>query len=445
MTDVTQPRTARGTRLPVGILAAALFALLAFAPLASAAPDPVGSGTTTITLNAGFAKALKKGGVKLLKIAPAKVKGKTVTLPIAPGPSTLMDPLTGQGNLVHSGGIKLKAGKKSVSLTSFELNTTAKTLTVKASGKKLKLATVKGVTATREGFGVKVSVGSIKLTSAAAKKLNKALAQPVKKGKKKGKRASSSKQKPAKGVFKANQVIGKSASPTQPSTVTVLPGNNLSLALDSGTFTKLKEMEVTVPVSAPTTEPSPGTLSFPITGGTVGPTAEAGVVQTSGGVKMLQKLPKSETEFLETEITLGNVYLDLGAKTVTVEVVAKSNASEKLNLGNLGRSSVADVTLSGGTVSADPTNRTVTVQNASATLQPVAAEVLNGFVAVYKAWAEGAAAAKFCAESPGHCAAPAEKEMAATIGKKYAEEKTAGKEIKSGDALGKLSFTAQTQ
>ena len=59
MTEATQPRMARGTRLPLAALAAALFALLAFAPFASATPDPVGSGTATITLNKGFTKYLK--------------------------------------------------------------------------------------------------------------------------------------------------------------------------------------------------------------------------------------------------------------------------------------------------------------------------------------------------------------------------------------------------
>ncbi len=67
MTDVSQPRMARGTMLSAGILAAALFALLAFAPFASAAPDPVASGTTTVTLNNGFTKYLKTFGIKIVE------------------------------------------------------------------------------------------------------------------------------------------------------------------------------------------------------------------------------------------------------------------------------------------------------------------------------------------------------------------------------------------
>ena len=75
MTDATQPRMARGRMLSAGILVAALFALLAFAPIASATPDPVGSGTTKITLNKNWTKYLKTFGIKVQKIGKAKVNG----------------------------------------------------------------------------------------------------------------------------------------------------------------------------------------------------------------------------------------------------------------------------------------------------------------------------------------------------------------------------------
>ncbi|MDX6590676.1 MAG: hypothetical protein QOI84_1950, partial [Solirubrobacterales bacterium] len=85
MTDVSQPRMARGTKLSAGFLATALFALLAFAPFASAATDPVASGSTAVTLNSGFVKSLKKVGVKITKIAPAKLKGSKATFSVTGG------------------------------------------------------------------------------------------------------------------------------------------------------------------------------------------------------------------------------------------------------------------------------------------------------------------------------------------------------------------------
>jgi hypothetical protein len=412
MSDLTQPGTARGTTLPAALLTAALFALLAFAPFASAAPDPVASGTTTVTLNNGFAKALKKGGVKLLKISPATAKGKTVTLPVSGGS---LDPLSGQGALTHSGGIKFKQGKKSVALTSLEINTTTASLSAKVGSKTLKVASLKGFSYSRNGFGVDLKVTKLKLTGKAAKELNKALAPAKRKTGKKGKgKASASKKKAgasSAAVFKANQVLGGAASTTQPSTVAVLPGGNATLVTNEATVKKLKELAVeivTVPPTTQTASPLP-TFEFPIAGGTISPAASAGIVQTGGGLQLVQDVEKLGGKGKST-ISLNAIWVDLGAKTATVEVVVESTVDPKLNLGVLGRSSIADISLTGATVAADPATRTVSVQNASATLQAVTAEVLNSVFG-----------APFDALALPHPA------------------------FVAGDGLGTFSFTAQTQ
>jgi hypothetical protein len=422
--------------VPAAILAAALIALLAFAPLASATPDPVASGTTTLTLSKGLTKKLKKAKIKMHAIKPAKVSAKKAVFTVTGGS---VDPTSGAGTLTHSGGIKFKSGHKSVNVTAIEINTSTRSVMAKVRGKRMKLAVLAGTSFSREGFGANLAAKSLKLTGPAAKSLNKYLAPKPKKHKhkKKGKKgtASSSKakkkhKKKAKGAFKANMVLGSSASTEQPSTVAVLPGNTMTLATNGETIGKLKDVGVLLPVTAPTTEPSEGTFNFPISGGTISPIGAAGTVESSGGLQLLQKLPKNpeETEFLETEITLGNVWCDLGARTLTVEVVAKSNASEKLNLGNLGRSSIADVTIPG--VSADPAGHTVSVSNAPAALQPIAAEVLEGFVLVYQAWYQAVAEAEGAPEAAA---------------KELAEAQVKDDHITAGAPLGTVSFTAQTQ
>ena len=55
------------------------------------------------------------------------------------------------------------------------LDTTASSLTGKLGSKGLKIASVSGVTATRNGFGTNVAVKSMKLTGKVAKELNKKL------------------------------------------------------------------------------------------------------------------------------------------------------------------------------------------------------------------------------------------------------------------------------
>jgi hypothetical protein len=410
----------------MAVLAAALFALLAFAPLASATPDPVESGTTTVTLNKGWTNYLKTFGIKIQKVGNTKVKGTKATFKVSGGS---MDPTNGLGTLTLSGGLKFKAGKKSTTMKALVLDTGKSVLTGKVSGKKVKFAKLKGLSYSRNGFGVNVKLKTMKLENAGAKQLNKKL------GFAKGK------PKP----FLAGKNVGKSSSESQPATVAIIPGGNVNFSANQDLLLKLKDVETNASVIAPSTEKGLGNYELPLTGGTVAPTGTAGVVQTAGGLLLTQKLPTSPTTALETEITLGNMYLDLSAKTVTVEVVAKSNASTALNLGNLGRSSIADLVVTG--VTADPATRTVSVSSA-AVLQPISAEVLEGFVKVYQAYYEGGAIAQECGKLPGKCQEPAEAEAKKAIeagAKKAAEERVAKDHISAGNPLGTFAFTAQTQ
>ncbi|HEX6456120.1 MAG TPA: HtaA domain-containing protein [Solirubrobacterales bacterium] len=431
MTERTQPRRARGTKLTAGILAAALFALLAFAPFASAAPDPVASGSATITLNKGFTKYLKTFGIKIQKISPAKLKGQKVTLPVTGGE---MDPTNGKGTVNLGGGIQFKAGKKKAKVKALVVNTAKKGLFANVAGKKMKLATVGGYSFARAGFGVSLTIKKLKLTKSAAKQLNK------KTGYAKGK------PKP----FLANKLMGSAKASEEPATVTIVPANNVEFNADNELLKKLNDVEAKVATIAPTTEQGTGKFQMPITGGSIAPNAAAGVVQTGGGLLLSQKLPTSPSTAIETEITLGNFNVDLTAHTISVEVVAHSNAESEgkkpLDLGNLGRSSIADLTLTGATVSADATTRTVTVKGASATLQPISAEVLEGFVKVYQGYYEAGFYLEFCAlATPNNCETPAEQEAAKAAAKEAAAKKVEKDHITAGNPLGTFSFTAQTQ
>lgn len=421
MRHVTQPVGARGTMRSAVAVVAALAALLAFAPFASATSDPVASGTTTITLNKGFFKKLKKYGIKVLKVSPATVKSRAVTLPVAGGS---MDPTNGLGSLELSGGMKFKAGKKQAPVNTLVLETATSSLTGKVAGKQMKFASVAGLAYARNGFGVNVSITKLKLTGKAAKQLNKKLGFTGKKSKGKGKgnkRAAASKT--TQPPFKGNQVLGGSTSETQPKTVAVLAGGTASLTTNEGTVKKfvlpppngdLVKIEPVPPTEqAAGATPFTPVLKFPIGGGTIAPDANGGIVQTSGGVKLVQNVEAVVPPITgTTTMTLGNIWLDLGAKTATVEVIVESTISPKLALGNLGRSSIADVSLTGATIKSDPATRTISVENAVATLQVVTAETLNS---VFGApW-----------DSPG-VEAPHPK-------------------FAAGDGLGTFSFTVQTQ
>lgn len=422
MKEVTQPLKGRGTMLSVVATVAALVALLAFAPLASAASDPLSSGTTTLTLNKGFFKKLKKSGVKVLKLSPGTVKNRTVTLPVSGGS---LDPTTGLGTIEQSpkSGLKFKRGKKTASVNTLILETSTNSLKAKVAGKNMKFASVAGVTVARNGFGANVSVAKLKLTGKAAKQLNKKLGFTgnKKSSGKKSKRASASKT--AQPPFKGNQVLGGSTSETQPKTVTVLPSGKASLLTDEATVKKFAfppptGMGVKIETFAPAetevlANPFTPLLKFPISGGTIAPNASSGIVQTTGGVKLVQEPEEFAIPIPgKTTMTLNAIWVDLGAKTATVEVGVESTISSKLNLGKPERFSIANLNLTGATIKSDPSAHTVTVENAVATLQGVTAETLNQVFG-----------------------APWDAEGVELPHPKFAE----------GDGLGTFSFTAQTQ
>lgn len=339
--------------------------------------------TTTITLNKGFANKLKKSGVKVQKVSPGTVKGNVITLPVLEGS---LDPATGQGTLTHEGGIKFKKGSKNVTLKELVLETATSSLNAKVGSKKMKLATVGTLVNTRTGFGTTVAISSMKLTSKAAKELNKKLgfSSKPKKNKKQSKRASTSKKKAASAPFKANQNLGGSSSAVQPKTVAIKAGGTANLVTSETTVKKLalappEGLAVKIEPIAPTvietlTNPFTPVLKFPLTGGTIAPNGTSGTVQTTGGVKLVQDLGGEPGE-ARTTITLGNIWVDMATKKATAEVVVESNIDPQLNLGSFGRTSIADVV--SATVKTDETARTVTVENAVANLQETTAEVLN--------------------------------------------------------------------
>lgn len=395
MNEVTQPVRHRGTMLSAVALVAALAALLALAPLASAASDPLASGTTTITLSKNQFKKLKKSGTKLIKVSPGTVKVRNVGLPVSGGS---LDPTNGQGTIEQGGGVKFKHGKKSAVVKALVLNTATASLQANVAGKKMKLASLSGVSSARAGFGANVTLGTIKLTGGAAKQLNKKLGFTGKQAK--------------KAPFKGGKGIGSGLSETQPKTVTVVPSGNATLATSLATDIKLAKVGIKIETVEPATEPEPippPSYGFPISGGTIAPNAEGGVMQTTGGLKLHQVFVPTE---VETTMTLNAIWVDLGAKTATVEVTVESKGIDpKLNLGSLGRSSIANISLTGATVKSDPSARTVSVENATATLQAVTAETLNSVF----------------------------------VGPFEAITKTKAEPFVEGDPLGTFSFTAQTQ
>ena len=75
-------------------------------------------------------------------------------------------------------------------------------------------------------------------------------------------------------------------------------------------------------------------------------------------------------------------------------------------------------------------------------IQPVAAEVLEGFVKVYQGYYTQVVAVTLTKEIEAGVKPPMEKAAIEAIAKKAGEDKVANDQIKAGEALGSFSFTA---
>jgi hypothetical protein len=453
MSESTRLGRARGKMmLPVAIVAAALIAMLVIVPIASAAtPNPIASGTTTLTINAKVLKSAKKAGIKITAVKPAKIKGSKATFTVTGGE---IEAATGAGSVTHSGGLKITWGKKSVTLKSLTVSTAGKSLSAKIGGKTVKIASLAGVSSTRLGFGNGITAKKVKLTGSGASTLNKKLTPAPKKTKVKKNGKTIVKTVKVKPPFKANTVFGSSNTEVEVKTDNVLPTGTMTFAGDPGVLGKLAKAEVKLETISPTTANGLTTFVSPLSGGTISPLGTSGQINSSGGLKMVQNLalPGIGQPNESTSITLANIGVDLAAKTAGVEVIGESNfkepgtTKEPLKLGNLGRSSIADLTIS---ATPSPATRTVTV-SATGTIQPVAAEVLNGFIKVHQVKkteelvpAEAKKAGEEAFAKEGKILTEDE---AKAIGQKRAEEKAAVEakelEIKSGETLGSFSFVA---
>jgi len=378
-------------RVSAGLVAAALVALLALAPVASAASDPIGSGKTKLYLKKGFEKKLDNRDVKVVKYGSGLLKNKQIQVAVDVSGGSV-DPLTGEGRVTNkpNGGFKLKHGKRKVPIHGIEVNTTKKLVRATIAGAKMKLGFLSKMSFSRNGFGTNLKSGKLRLTAHAAKRISHKLG--------------------FRKYLHGGRVISNAYSNAQPSTVAILPEQtSTQLTLSKEALVKLASLPAPVELSLV----PPATLAgisgegtpiaaFPITGGDIAPFATAGTVMHGGGLKLEQNLGMAGVTTLE----MGNIWLELSSRTASVEVSVANPVTAELNLGPLGRASIADIDLSGAVITSDPVNRKVSVQNGYATLQAV---------------------------------------TAATLNQVFAAPVKAGEVFKAGDPLGHFSFTAQTQ
>jgi hypothetical protein len=316
-------------------------ALLAIIPAARAAYDPIGTGTTKLTLDKRFVSFLKKDGITLAATGGAKRKDSSFTLPVTAGN---IDPTVGQGEINQQGTLVFQSQGKKVPLRNLVVKTKHSPLIAKVGGGQLKVATSSKLSSKREGFGTAFSAKALRLSAKVATRLNKKLRPDT--------------------PFVQGRPLGTLSSNAQPRLVTILDQGRATLLFDSAFVSKLDGLFVSLNPIFPA-EHQGSTFTFPIAlGGQLAPDGAEGTLRTGGSVELLQ-LGGGQVFWQE-------LWLDLGAGVDTAEVDVEPNPAFP---GKLGRIGAFD--LGASAVSSDPGARTISVSGAPLALQAQTAKTLN--------------------------------------------------------------------
>jgi hypothetical protein len=324
-------------------LAVVVLAALALAPPvpAGAAYEPVGGGNTRLAFDPVFLSLLARNGVKLSAVAPARLSGGTLTLPLSGGK---LDPTTSNGTLRHEGALVFTGSGGRIPLKALQLKTTARRtpFTAKVGGSQLKLGRSQPTVVSRRGFDVGIVVRSLELSPKLATRLGKKLK--------------------LRGVLKAGQPLGQSLTEVRPQTVTLLAQGSASLVMDPAFEAKLRSLFVAVNPIFPAEHP--GAFTLPVGGGKLSPAGGEGIVRTEGALEFLQ-LGGGQLFWAESG-------LDLGAGSATAEVNAQPSPPHG---GKVGR--IPFAALGAGAFKGDPKSRALTLGGAFLTLDPAMAATFN--------------------------------------------------------------------
>jgi len=245
------------------LLAAVVVALAVAAPAASAKVKLAG-GSTTLKLYSSTARALEGAGVAVGPTRPARVRRGGVAFPITGGS---IDPRSARGQILHRGGLALRAHGTRVVLRNPRVHVGRRSATLRVrvgrAGITALRLSLRRARVTRQGLGTTVSGIRAVLTGQAARALNAAF------------RTS---------LFSRGLPIGRVTVRARPSQAE-LAGGRTGLALDPGAAAALTAQGIQAAPIAPAFA-SGGELQFPITGGNVDARTFAGRINHSGGIRL---------------------------------------------------------------------------------------------------------------------------------------------------------------
>jgi hypothetical protein len=276
-------RSVRWQGALVAAVAMAAAATLILAPGASARPEQVSGGTTSLKISANVGEFLADTGTKVKVIDPAKEKKKGYGFPIASGE---LDNRKVNGTLKHDGGLELKGdgGKFELTRLQAKFGRSSK-LKANLDGRNSALfdLDIENAKAKESEGTIKVNRIKVRLSAKGLRLIEDVTEMELE---------------------NRNVVFGKLkvAAETGGEELS-LTGGDANLALDNA-FTSGG-------VSASAIDPATrgaGTIGFPITGGKVAAEGASGVVRLNGGVRLTKgganiELTKPRIGLTEGEIT----------------------------------------------------------------------------------------------------------------------------------------------
>jgi hypothetical protein len=397
--EVTSTARDRGRAFGIAI-ALAMSATLIASPVAFGARDPVATGNFKLKLGGAFKAQLRSNGVKMKPKSPKFKSGS-------------LDPVTGAGSLklkkitFKKGNKKLVYGNVKATLGAFGAKGNIK-------GNNGKIFSTKGGTVVRNGFGAELSGVKVKFLKGAAKKINRKLElNSLHKGSA-GKVSFSEQPKTVEVVSgtafvdipigflpAAGAIPGTGADPN--TVAAKSPAHCISPAVGSAAIAPALKASLTSP--NPDVGPLPtgvaARFKFPVTGGTVGPAGNAGVLQLSGGVRLQSGGPDgvwaqgasctahapgeaTSQDYLNTT----NLAPNLGESNVQSNVfigglnpgcfAANTPAGCGILAGDKGIAIGQTIDSSAATVSADPVDRTVVIAGSLIKNNATSTLTLNG-------------------------------------------------------------------
>lgn len=220
------------------------FSLLALLPAGAPAYPSKGGGlaghsTITISLDGKLRQALDKAGVQVLPLKPAGLKGKALRFPLKEEGG--FEPRYGSGYAFLKGGIRLRAGNRSVAVRRLVLNTAKKRLTAVVSGHTITLAATDDVKAHRTDLGIVVKVETLRLTTKGAQLLGGALGR--------------------RDLFRPHKLLGRAVVAGEFLTVPVTNGT-IDFSFDEGFRHRLEALGVSISTTGTVTQTGSAPLAY---------------------------------------------------------------------------------------------------------------------------------------------------------------------------------------